>query len=105
VRRRTHDPFDLADDPFDLAAEPQLGPLLAFEVAVILAINALRARYVQLRGAPGPHEAAEIAVARHLVDECDRARRAVEPYRRRVRRRRRHERLQRDPAGLFDDDM
>lgn len=86
-------------DPCDLALEPQLGPLVLLEIAIVVAANALRARHVQIEGDPSPGEFDEAADARVVVVQCHRLLRVIHAYRRRV-----VDRLEGDQNGWFEAD-
>lgn len=68
-------------DSFDLALEPQLAPLVHLEIAAVLAINALRARHVQILDDPPSGEFVEGGVVHDLVHRCQRVLSALWIYR------------------------
>lgn len=84
-------------DSCDLALEPQLGSLLLLELAVVVAVNALRAHHIQILGDPSPTEFDEATDARVIVASGHQLLRAIYTYRHRV-----HVRLEHDQQA-FDD--
>lgn len=70
--------------PSDLYVEPPLGPLLLLELAIAVAINALRARHIAIEGDFHAGETDEVTTARVLDRECHDLVETLNDYRRRV---------------------
>lgn len=87
-------------DPCDLALEPQLGPLILLEIAVVLVINALRARHLPIVGDPTSDELDHVTAARRVIFQCHRLLRTIRVYRAPI-----VDRLACDQAARLDDDQ
>jgi hypothetical protein len=70
--------------PADLFAMPALGPLLVLDLAVALAVNALRAQHIEITGDFEPGEPDFVTTARVLAAECKLLRETLQRFRRRV---------------------